>query len=277
MLAFATPGIDPLQAAGLGVLQGIAEFLPISSSGHLVLGEHVLGLGGSEGGHTFNIVVHAGTLVAVLWIYRNDLIELVRDAVSRGPEAAAARSMIAAIAIATLPLALVLLDPLMAIVHRFEADPRLVGGAFWVTAALLGFTHKKTVPEGEEEGRHHPPALWMAGLIGLAQLVAVLPGISRSGATIAVALALGSTRSRAARFSFFISIPAILGATAKEALDVLDHPSAVEPLGLVVGFAVSAVVGLLSLRALLAILERFGLLPFVPYLLVAGAAAIFFA
>lgn len=277
MLAAASPGIDPLQAAGLGVLQGIAEFLPISSSGHLVLGEHLLGLGGSEGGHTFNIVVHAGTLVAVLWIYRADLIALLRDAFSNGAEAGPARSMLAAIVLATLPLGLVLLDPLMSIVHAFEADPRLVGAAFWATAALLGFTHSKSAGGEAPQAEPRAPALWMAGVIGVAQLIAVLPGVSRSGATIAVALALGASRSKAARFSFFISIPAILGATAKEALDMLDAPAAIDPLPLVVGFLVSAGVGLLSLRALLAILERFGLLPFVPYLLVAGTAAIFFA
>lgn len=277
MFALASPGIDPLQAAGLGVLQGIAEFLPISSSGHLVLGQHLLGLGGNEGGHTFNIVVHAGTLVAVLWIYRRDLIALLRDAASKRADAGPARSMLAAIVVATLPLALVLLDPLMAVVNRFEADARLVGAAFLATAALLGFTHKKTVEGEQPEEGFRAPALWMAGVIGVAQLIAVLPGISRSGATIAVALALGASRTKAARFSFFISIPAILGATAKEALDMLDQPAAVEPLSLAVGFVVSAVVGLVSLRALLAILERFGLLPFVPYLVVAGAAAIVLA
>ncbi len=148
-----------------------------------------------------------------------------------------------------------------------------MGVALLLTAGLLAFTHRSNPPEDDREGPVEP---WQGGLIGVAQLLAVTPGVSRSGATIAAALALGLDRARAARFSFLLSIPAIGGATAKEVLDLVkaEHLPPIDPIAFAIGFFASFVVGLLSLRALLALLERFGLLPFVPYLLALGSVAI---
>ncbi|MCA9700409.1 MAG: undecaprenyl-diphosphate phosphatase [Myxococcales bacterium] len=262
-------------AAFLGAVQGVAEFLPISSSGHLSLFEAWLGVDAATAGHSFNIVVHAGTLLAVLLVFRRDLLELLRGLVD--PAAVPwARPLAAAIVVGSLPLVVVLAPGIEDLVVAMEGNTRAVGAALILTAAMLGFSHRRQTPQDD---RNQPPSLGRALLIGIAQLIAVAPGISRSGSTIAAALALGLGRARAARFSFLLSIPAITAATGKEALEVLtsDVPVAFAPGPFALGFVVSFLVGFASLRLLLAMIERVGLWPFVPYLVLVGTAAILLA
>ena len=305
------PALGPGLAALLGALQGVAEFLPISSSGHLALAERWFGVDPAAAGHSFNIVVHAGTLVAVLLFYREDLRALLRAVFQRrqvpirhaphppavpeeplalaedlidgpgprpappldvvpnrvGPPINTARALLLALIVATLPLALALTDPVEAAVLAAEGSTHTIGAGFLVTAALLAFSHRRSGAAGLEA-----PRPWQGLIIGLAQLVAILPGISRSGSTMAAAMALGLGRLPAARFSFLLSIPAILGASAKEGLDLWRHGAgeAIDPAAFALGFAVSFAVGSLTLRALMQLLVRVGLLPFVPYLLVLG-------
>lgn len=301
------PGLGPGLAALLGALQGVAEFLPISSSGHLALAQRWFGVDPAAAGHSFSIVVHAGSLLAVLLFYRRDLATLARAVLRPGtlapvrsdspvpPEAAGSRDaalsrvaqadpgaattapedalpLLLALVLATLPLAAALAPDVEALVITAEGTPRWVGAGFLVTAALLAFSHRR----GGASGHRTVPRPWQAVVIGLAQLVAILPGISRSGSTIAAALALGLGRLPAARFSFLLSIPAILGASLKEALDLARDgvPAAIDPAAFVVGFVVSFLVGTLTLRLLVALLVRVGLLPFVPYLVVLGLAVL---
>jgi undecaprenyl-diphosphatase len=259
-------------AAFLGALQGIAEFLPISSSGHLSLAESWLGVDAHAAGHSFNIVVHAGTLLAVLLVYRRDLVDLVRGLFD--PQAVTwARPMWLAMIVGSLPLGLVLVPGVEDAVVAMESNVRAIGGALLLTAALLAFTHRRVTPSDDEQ---QPPSRMQAVKIGLAQLLAVTPGISRSGSTIAAGLALGLGRARAARFSFLLSIPAITAATGKEALELLtaDTPLQFDPGPFALGFAVSFAVGLASLSLLLRMLARVGLAPFVPYLVVLGVIAL---
>lgn len=265
-------GLGYGRAAFLGALQGVAEFLPISSSGHLSLAESWLGIDAHAAGHTFNIVVHAGTLLAVLLIYRRDLIELVRGLFD-AQAAAWARPMWLALIVGSLPLAVVLIPGVEDAVVRMEGNVRAIGAALLITAALLAFTHRRVPPVDEER---QPPSAGQAIKIGLAQLIAVAPGISRSGSTIAAGLACGLGRARAARFSFLLSIPAITAATGKEALELLtsDAPLQFDPGPFALGFVVSFAVGLASLSLLLRIITRVGMAPFVPYLLVLGTIAL---
>ncbi|MFO7564057.1 MAG: undecaprenyl-diphosphate phosphatase [Enhygromyxa sp.] len=259
-------------AAFLGALQGVAEFLPISSSGHLSLAESWLGVDAHAAGHSFNIVVHAGTLLAVLLVYRRDLVDLIRGLFD--PEAVAwARPTWLALILGSLPLGLVLIPGVEDAVVAMEGNVRAVGVALLLTAALLAFTHRRVTPSDEQR---QPPSRGHAIKIGLAQLLAVAPGISRSGSTIAAGLALGLGRARAARFSFLLSIPAITAATGKEALDLLssDAPLQFDPGPFALGFVVSFAVGLASLSLLLRMLARVGLAPFVPYLVVLGLIAL---
>lgn len=259
-------------AALLGALQGVAEFLPVSSSGHLALAQRWLGIDAEAAGHSFNIVVHAGTMLAVLLVYRRDLIELVRGLFD--PVAVPwARPMWLALIVGSLPLGVVLIPGVEDAVVRMEGNVRAVGVALLITAALLAFTHRRTTPADDER---QPPSRAQALKIGVAQLLAVTPGISRSGSTIAAGLAVGLGRARAARFSFLLSIPAITAATGKEALELLTSDAPVQfaagPFAL--GFAVSFAVGLASLSLLLRLIQRVGMLPFVPYLVVLGGIAL---
>ena len=145
------PDVAPVSyglAALLGALQGIAEFLPISSSGHLSLAEAWLGVDAEAAGHSFNIVVHAGTLLAVLVVYRGELRKLVQGLLD-GAAVPWARPTALALIVASLPLLLVLLPGVEALVVHMEGEVRWVGGALLVTAALLAFTHRREVPEDE--------------------------------------------------------------------------------------------------------------------------------
>jgi undecaprenyl-diphosphatase len=259
-------------AALLGALQGIAEFLPVSSSGHLSLAQSWLGIDAEAAGHSFNIVVHAGTMLAVLLVYRRDLYDLLRGLFD--PRAIPwARPMWLMLIIGSLPLGVVLIPGVEDAVVQMEGNVRAVGAALLLTAALLAFTHRRVTPADDER---QPPSRAQALKIGFAQLLAVTPGVSRSGSTIAAGLALGLGRARAARFSFLLSIPAISAATGKEALELLtsDAPLHFAAGPFALGFAVSLVVGLASLALLLRLIQQVGMLPFVPYLVVLGGIAI---
>ncbi|MBK9754179.1 MAG: undecaprenyl-diphosphate phosphatase [Nannocystis sp.] len=189
-----------------------------------------------------------------------------------GPPLNTARALLLALILGTLPLALALSDTTMAIVLAAETSTRWIGCGFLITAALLAFSHRRDDSVASLEA----PRPWQGLVIGLAQLVAILPGISRSGSTMAAAMALGLGRLPAARFSFLLAIPAILGASLKESLDLWQHGSAtsIAPTSYALGFAASFAVGSLTLRALMTLLVRVGLLPFVPYLIVLGIAVI---
>ena len=313
------PGLSPLLAVALGALQGVAEFLPISSSGHLALAQTWLGVDPAAGGHTFSIVVHAGTLLAVLMFYREDLGALLRAVFQReqvpivhhtqspadpppeplaiaedladgagprpgppvdvvpnrvGPPINTARALLLSLIVGTLPLAFALTPTVEYVVVSAESNTVWIGCGFLLTAALLTFSHRRI-----DDGPLEAPRPWQGLLIGLSQLVAILPGISRSGTTMAAAMALGLGRLPAARFSFLLSIPAILGASAKEVVDVLRHdvPTEIDTTSFLLGFAASFAVGTLTLRALMRLLVRVGLLPFVPYLVALGLLVVFFS
>lgn len=225
-----------LEALGLGALQGATEFLPISSSGHLKLGEHLLGM--HEPQLLFDVVLHVGTLISVIAFYRRDVLMVLRDMLagllSLRDEAPDLRGRLLRafepegmrlallVVLATLPTGVIglllkrVLDP---DTGPSPITPQLVCGIL----ILNGFILMANLPLQRREARGESPtrtgpltlwhiAPWTALLIGVMQGIAVLPGISRSGMTITVALLLGVERLNAARYSFLLSIPAILGA-----------------------------------------------------------------
>ncbi|MCS7082932.1 MAG: undecaprenyl-diphosphate phosphatase [Bacteroidetes bacterium] len=251
----------------LGLLQGLTEFLPISSSGHLVLGEHLLGL--RTDGITFEIMVHFGTTLSVLTYFGRDLWAMLRGALRwllngdarrvPGPEVQAAR-WIGYIALATIPSALVGLGFRDAVEAAF-ANPRLVAGMLLVTGTLLLLTKLRQTPGTSLSA-------WRALLVGLAQAAAITPGISRSGATVAMALYLGVERETAARFSFLLLLPVVLGATL---LEVPRLGSESAPWGpVLVGTAAAYLSGLLAIYTLLAAIRRGRLEIFAGYCYLVG-------
>ena len=245
----------------LAVVQGATEFLPVSSSGHLVLGSRLLGLPPAEG--TLEVVLHLGTLAAVLLFFRRPLLRLVADALHNRGEG---RRWLLALVIGSLPagLAGVLLK------EFFEARfSDLVGTGCWLLVTGLGLAFLAGPPRRPRPGAPRPfPAL----LVGLAQALAILPGISRSGATIIAGMRAGLDRRRAGEFSFFLAIPAILGAGLLKAKNLGASP--IPPVHLAAGALVSALVGLLCLWILMWLLEAGRLRLFAPWCLAAGATAI---
>ena len=244
----------------LGLVQGITEFLPVSSSGHLVIAQEVLGV--ESPGVFFEVLVHVGTLVSVVWVYRATVLDLLAGAV-RGE--AEAWSYGGRIALATFPAAFIgylLADDIGA---AFDSAV-FVGAMLLVTAAFLWSTGAALVrdPEGEVD--------WVRGFeMGFAQAFAILPGISRSGATVTTALWRGVDPDEAARFSFLMSIPAILGAGVLElggavsgGFEVAFGPAAA-------AFVVAAISGILAIRLFVRMLRNRTFPAFAPYVAVVGA------
>ncbi len=259
--------MDVLWAVVLGLIQGLTEFLPVSSSGHLVLAGHLIGL--PPTGLVFELLLHLATLAAVIFYYRVDLAALLLAVprACRAPwlgyrEDADVRLGLL-IVVASVPTAVIGL----AFKDQFEAltaYPQAVGVALLVTAALLLATHFIQPSE-----RHLD--LRAALLIGLAQGLAITPGVSRSGATIAVALLLGIATVHAARFSFLISIPAIAGAAMLKLREGFDQ---LELLPALLGFVVALVSGYLALHWLVALVKARRFAAFAPYCALVGLLAI---
>lgn len=267
-----TGELSPALAALLGVLQGITEFLPISSSGHLSVFQLWLGIDASSAGQSFNIVVHAGTLLAVLWCYRQDIWQLLKSVQPTQSKAhASSRQLLFALMIATLPLFLVLIPGVEEFVIAAQSKPLYLGLGFFTTALLLFFSHRYRPDTAATEAPNAQQAL----VIGFFQFIAIMPGISRSGSTMAAGLSLGMERISAARFSFLLSIPTILAASLKETVELIHVGGGDFDLqAFAVGFICSFVVGIISLRLLLRMIARVGLLPFVPYLVGMGVLTI---
>jgi len=214
--------VNELEALALGVVQGLTEFLPVSSSGHLVMGQALLGV--ESPGVVFEVAVHAATLVSVLVFYRRRVRGLVRDALAGRPHALRYGGKLA---LATVPAVALVLVAESFLESLFDV-PAVTGGALLVTGGLLWST-RHTLPEASEPEPGWAAAWW----IGCAQALAIVPGISRSGATVSCGLALGVAPTAAAEFSFLMSVPAILGAVVREVPALLETPpEAVASLGL---------------------------------------------
>ena len=245
----------------LGLIQGVAEFLPISSSGHLAIAEHFLGMSGaSDIPEFFDVLLHLGTLVAVFVAYWDDVRDMVveffcgvRD-LARGSTPTPvppARRMILLIIVGTLPLLIVL--PIKDLVEGLADNMYFVAAALLVTGCLLFASDRARKGRKTEKSATMVDVL----LVGVAQAIATCPGISRSGTTITAGCFRGFDRKFAVRFSFLLSIPAILGA------NILSLKDAVEA-GIIwgevptylVGVAVAALVGYACIRLLKMIADR---------------------
>lgn len=254
-----------LSSVVLGLIQGIAEFLPISSSGHLAIAEQLLGMKGvSDIPAFFDVLLHLGTLLAVFVAYWGDICAMVseffagiRDIAHRSTPTPVppARRMILLLILGTLPLLLVL--PVKDAVESLSGNMYFVGGALIVTGCLLFASDR--VKKGRKSEKNATVADVL--LVGCAQAIATCPGISRSGTTITAGCFLGFERKFAVRFSFLLSVPAVLGANILALRDALEASVdwASVPVYLV-GVAVAAVSGYLSIRLLRYVADkgRFG-------------------
>lgn len=248
-----------LSSVLLGLVQGVAEFLPISSSGHLAIAEHLLGATGVETPKFFDVLLHLGTLVAVFVAYWDDIRDMiveffcgVRDLArhSTPTPVPPARRLILLIIVGTLPLFAVL--PIKDTVEGLSDNIYFVGGALIVTGFLLFFSDR--VRKGRKTER--TATLLDVLLVGVAQAIATCPGISRSGTTITAGCFLGFDRKFAVRYSFLMSIPAILGANILSIKDAMETVIWSEVPVYLVGVLVSAVVGYACIRLLKMIAEK---------------------
>lgn len=279
--------MDLLEAVLLGIIQGLTEFLPISSSAHLVLVPWWLGLESPP--LVYTVVVHLGTIVAVLAFFWQDWYVLLQA----GWKAVLARKfdlandpnlrLLVLLMLATLPAALagVLLADLF---EEAFSEPGLVSIILMITAVVLTYgewaARQKSAPTSSPETAQeldttHLEAIRYSDalIIGLAQAVAIMPGLSRSGTTIATGLLRGLSHHNAMRFSFLMSVPIILGAGAKQSLDVVTGSTQIDDglgLALLVSFLTSAIIGYASIAMMLKVVRRQGLYGFAIYCAVFG-------
>jgi undecaprenyl-diphosphatase len=264
-----------LQAVVLGIVQGLTEFLPVSSSAHLVLVPWWLGWQFEpDAAFAFDVLVQLGTLVGVVAFFGRDLIALMREAwlglVRRRPFASVESRRAWLLALATVPAVIAGLALKDAVEAAF-ADPVPTSAALLVTGLFLWIAERRARSDRPLETMG-----WIESLmIGVAQALAIFPGISRSGATIAAGRALGFARHEAARFSFLMSVPVLLGAGLVASKDFLSLPAAsalAAPLA--AGFLAAAVVGYLSVRWMMAFVGKHPLTYFAAYCLAAGLAGL---
>lgn len=262
------------QAALQGVVQGLTEFLPISSSAHLILARAFFGWDDQAFGTAFDVAVHVGTLLAVVAYFAPDLARLTR-AVPRvfAPQADASVRQLRLIVAGTLPLVpagLMYTDRVESLVRTPEVAALMLA----LGGALLWVVDRRGGRQRSEDGLTLPQAIGL----GVVQATALVPGVSRAGATMTLALFLGLRREAAARFSFLLGVPAILAAALFTAVEAFDEglPPGAAPVFLV-GAISSAIVGYLTVKYFLRYVSSHSLALFVYYRFVlAGATALWF-
>jgi undecaprenyl-diphosphatase len=268
------------EAILLGIIQGLTEFLPVSSSGHLVLFQHLFGL--KEAELFFDVCVHLGTLLAVIIVFRqeikNIIFAMMRLLSSTGPKKSALQKiesdpdlkLALLIVIGSIPTAVLGLM-FHNIADRLFSSTFFTGLMLMVTGLLLWLTRRANTGAGGTniEGFSRTKAF----VIGIVQGLAIIPGISRSGSTISIGLLLGINRETAARYSFLLSIPAIVGAGLLSLKDSLSETDPVIWLSLW-GAATAALVGYTALKVLLGLVKKGHLHLFAPYCWLVGILAI---
>lgn len=258
------------EALILGIIQGLTEYLPVSSSGHLAIGAHLFGLSGEEN-LTFTVAVHVATVLSTIVILWKEIVWLFTDLFrwkwNEGTK------YIVNILISMIPVGIVGLffkDKVEAI---FGSGLLVVGICLMVTAALLAFSYFARPRQRETISP------WHAFVIGLAQALAVLPGLSRSGSTIATGLLLGNKKEKLAQFSFLMVIPPILGEALLDVKDMAEMGvsqamAGLPPLSLAIGFLAAFVCGCLACKWMINIVKKGKLIWFAVYCAVVGLATI---
>lgn len=263
-----------LHAAILGALQGLTEILPISSSAHLILVPWLFNW--PESGLTFDVALHLGTLIALCLYFWRDIIELTlnffKGFTGNGLKSSTNRLPFYILA-GTIPAAIIGKTLEGPVEEIFRRSPALIAGFLIIFGLLLAFADTT----GAKRWRIDRITLKFALIIGVAQCLALIPGVSRSGITITAALLIGFNREAAARFSFLLSLPVVAGAALlKLGHLVRDGVPADETAPMLIGIATSAFFGYLSIVFLLRFIQRSSLYPFVWYRLLVGSGLLAF-
>jgi undecaprenyl-diphosphatase len=258
------------EALILGVLQGLTEYLPVSSSGHLAIGAHLFGLSGEEN-LTFTVAVHVATVLSTIFILWKEIVWLFTDLFkfkwNEGTK------YVVNIIISMIPVAIVGFFFKDKVEEVFGSGLLIVGICLLVTALLLAFSYWAKPRQRETISPFH------AFVIGVAQALAVLPGLSRSGSTIATGLLLGNKKEKLAQFSFLMVIPPILGEALLDVKDMAEvgisaSLGGISPVAALVGFIASFVVGCLACKWMIGIVRRGKLIWFALYCAIVGLSTI---
>lgn len=263
--------MDWLQALVLGLLQGLTEYLPVSSSGHLTIGSYLFGLNG-EDNLAFTVVVHVATVLSTLVVLWKE-IDWILKGLFKFKMNDETKYFIN-ILISMIPVGIVGVFFKEQVEEVFGSGLLIVGCMLLVTAALLVFSYYARPRQRENISPLH------AFIIGLAQAVAVLPGLSRSGSTIATGLLLGNKKEKLAQFSFLMVIPPILGEALLDVVKGLKGEEAfggIDALPLIVGFVAAFVSGCVACKWMINIVKKGKLVWFGVYCAIAGAATIVFS
>ena len=255
-----------LEALILGLIQGLTEFLPVSSSGHLELARFFFGSGEiPEEGLYFTILLHFATALATIAVFRKEICKIFLGLFSR--EGKEERSFSIKIIISMIPAALIGLLFEEDLSSLFSANVSLVGFMLLITGLLLLFSDKKKETDKQL-------TFFNSAIIGLAQAIAILPGISRSGATLATSILLGIKRDEAIQFSFLMVIPLILGKIAKDMLGGSFWVSGIEPMVLIVGFSAAFISGYFACKWMISLVKNARLKYFAYYCFCIGTLGI---
>jgi undecaprenyl-diphosphatase len=259
--------MNALEAFLLGILQGLTEFLPVSSSGHLEIGKALMGIKAEET-LLFTIVVHGATVLSTIFIFRKDLLKLFTDSLTLKWNDSVKYNL--KLAISMVPVGFLGAFYMEEVESFFDGNVVFVGTMLLLTAVLLASTYLRR--------KNERPIGWLDSLvIGIAQAIAVLPGLSRSGATISAGLMLGNKRAEVTRFSFLMVLVPVIGANVKELMDVgLVNMEKIGFLPLAIGFVTAFVTGALACKWMISIVKKGGLVWFAIYCAVVGVVAIIF-
>lgn len=260
--------MNEIQAFLLGLVQGLTEYLPVSSSGHLEIGKMLLGVDPKQGGLVFDILVHVATVMSTLVILWKEIVWILRGMLrfEWNNETRYALNII----ISMIPIGIVgvlFKEDIESLYTDEHIRHIVVGVCLIVTSVLLALTHFYKPQEREHISPLH------SFVIGLAQACAVLPGLSRSGSTIATGLLLGNKKESLAKFSFLMVIPPILGEAildAKDLIGVSAETAAIPPTSLIVGFVAAFISGCFACKWMISLVKRCKLIYFAVYCAAAG-------
>lgn len=254
--------MDLLSAALLGVVQGLTEFLPVSSTAHLLVGARLIGF--EDEGSVFTEMIQLGSMLAIVWLYRDKLVEVARGL----PSSSEARRFATLIVVGVVPaLAAGALasDFIESVLHKSVVT---IGTAFILGGLVMLWLERRTTAAPTR--RVDDTSMRQAFGIGLCQMLALVPGVSRSGATIVGGMLMGLERTTAAEFSFFLAMPTLAATFAHSALELRHQLSADRSAELAVGLVAAFLASALVVKPFLATVRRVGFVPFAWYRIVAG-------
>jgi undecaprenyl-diphosphatase len=249
-------------AALLGILQGLTEFLPVSSTAHLLLGARLLHF--EDPGGVFTVMIQLGSILAVVWLYRQKIWRVVRDL----PSDAEARHFVVMLIVAFLPAAVAGLLFSAFVKRVLYTTPAVIAVSF-IVGGIIMLVVERYRPAPSIENADHV-SLGRAFGIGLCQSLALIPGVSRSGATIVGGMLVGIDRPAAAEFSFFLAIPTMSAAFAHDLLQARHSLTSARTEEIAIGFVMAFIASALVIRPFLGVVRRVGFVPFAWYRIAAG-------